>query len=176
MKSKRIVYAALAVAAVMGCVSGDAAAQLISNQPFEFSRRGGGGVGMSLGYRQAIIEEKLFNRRPENLLRDATGALVEIERGPSHQAFVRQQASPFLPGASAGRPGRLFGASGGGVGFGLSVGGFSVGGLGVGYGGGLGLEYGLLEAGGTLVSYSPPAASPIDGWISQLYSGHGDAS
>jgi hypothetical protein len=171
MSSRGSFLSAFVLAAALSGIAGDAAAQLISNKPFEFSRRGGGGVGMSLGYRQAIIEEKLFNRRPENLLRDATGALLEVERGPSNQAFARQQASPFLPGASAGvaRSGGSFSVFGGGAGIGFSIGG-------VGIGAGIGLEYGLLDSGGTLVSYSSPASSPIDGWISQLYSGHSDAS
>lgn len=164
MSTGRILGTALLTLFLCG-IALDAAAQLISNKPYEFSRRGGGGVGMSLGYRQAIIEEQLFNRRPENLLRDATGALLEIERGPSNQAFVRQQASPFLPGASAG-----VGPSGGGFsafvgGVGLSVGGF-----------GIGFEYGLAQSVVPLSSYSSPPSTPIDAWISQLYSGHSSTS
>lgn len=176
MASRGHLFGAFAVAAVMAGMAGDAAAQLISNQPFEFSRRGGGGVGMSPGYRQAIIEEKLFDRRPENLLRDATGFLVEVERGPSRQAFVRRQASPFEPGVGSVRPGGFFTVFGGGAG--ISVGGVFLGSgfRGAGYGGVSGLEYGAMDGSGTAVSYSSSASTPIDSWISQLYGGHSGAS
>lgn len=152
-----------------------ATAQLI-NGPFEFQRRGGGGeaVGMSTAYRQAILERELFGTRPRNLARDRSGALLEVVPGRSNQAFLRQQAAPFLVGP-------------GGGGFGIGVGGFSIGGGRVTLGG---LGYGGAGAGPVFLRWSSmlgdaeaatswngvggggatPAGDVIESWIMQLAS------
>lgn len=84
-----------------------AQAQGINNQPFGFGGGGisvggvglgggGGSVGMSTAYRQAILNQELRNSMPSNLLRDRSGALVTVERGPSGQAFVSAPVQPYL--------------------------------------------------------------------------------
>lgn len=104
----------LVAAALLSVAAPPAAMAQWNNQPFEFRRSfGGGGVGMSPAYRQAIIERKLFNVRPRNLVRDANGFLLEVVRGPSDQAFLRRQAAPFLattPGLGFGFGGFVVGA------------------------------------------------------------------
>lgn len=88
-------------------VASRAQAQGISNQPFAFGGGGisvggvglggsGGSVGMSTAYRQAILNQELRNSTPSNLLRDRSGALVTVERGPSGQAFVSAPVQPYL--------------------------------------------------------------------------------
>lgn len=84
-----------------------AQAQGINNKPFGFGgggisagrgglSGGGGSVGMSTAYRQAILNQELRNSTPSNLLRNRSGALVTVERGPSGQAFVSESVQPYL--------------------------------------------------------------------------------
>lgn len=101
-----IVMLGLATAAGGLFASGGAQAQGVGNQPFRFGGGGisvgvglgggGGGIGMSTAYRQAILNQELRNSTPSTLLRDRSGALVTVERGPSGQAFVSAPAQPYL--------------------------------------------------------------------------------
>lgn len=151
-KRTRLLAIAIGMAALAATIPLPAAAQQFNN-PVSIGRGGSAtGSGMTLGYRQAIIEEELLNRRPDALVRDATGALVEVERRNSGQAFIRRQTAPFVPGAAAGT------AAGGMR--------FAVGGIGFGGGGG----HGAVSGGGPTVIIS--SQTPIESWINQLYQGH----
>lgn len=84
-------------------------AQLFS-EPFQFNNRGfEGGVGMSPGYREAIIDEQLTGNRPENLLRAPDGSLLNVTRGPNGLAVVSTRSSTILAG-TANRGVRGFGS------------------------------------------------------------------
>ncbi|WP_316977036.1 hypothetical protein [Shumkonia mesophila] len=92
---------AFLIALVVTALSFEASAQM-SNKPFSFKYRGGAGesVGMSTAHKQLILERELQGRAPDNpVIRDFSGALLEVERRNSGQAFVRSPASPYLPGA-----------------------------------------------------------------------------
>lgn len=96
MKPAAIVWLAAAFAVLMA-LPFEASAQM-SNKPFSFKYRGGAGesVGMSTAHKQLILERELLGRTPDNpVVRDFSGALLEVERRNSGQAFVRAQASPF---------------------------------------------------------------------------------
>lgn len=90
-----------------------------NNDPYQFRSNTGGGAGMSLAYRQAILNEELFGRRPENLVRGPDGRLLEIIRR-DQQAFLADPEPNFLVGRR-GRTGVLVGV--GGVGFSFGSGG-----------------------------------------------------
>jgi len=115
---------ALAAMLAIGGAAGAAQAQLFS-EPYQFHRSGGfdGGPGMSVGYREAIIDEELTGNRPEFFLRDPFGNLLDVQEGPNGLAVVRSRGSTIFPGATAGGGGislnlaiRL-GSSSGGYGF-----------------------------------------------------------
>jgi hypothetical protein len=158
----------------------DASAQMF-NQPFSFKSRGGqvgsgSSVGMSTAYRQLILERELLGRAAKNpLVRDYSGALLQVQRGNSGQAFLSSQASSFIPGTSRR--------------------GFATGGSGLGYAYGLGTSdgsdssYGLVDymqatpvrdvmaawisaidgRGGMQGAYHPSGATSMDAWIGQLH-------
>lgn len=67
------------------CFANSASAQ-ISNAPYSFNK--GAGSGMSLGGRQAIINEKLYREHPDNIVRSANGELLDVTKGPGDSAFV----------------------------------------------------------------------------------------
>ncbi|MEX2630466.1 MAG: hypothetical protein WD341_11070 [Tistlia sp.] len=69
----------------------------LNNQPFSF-RTPDGGPGMSFAGRQAIIDAKLLDARPANLLRGPGGELVSVEKGPGGTAIVRDSSGAPLPG------------------------------------------------------------------------------
>ena len=65
-----------------------------SNMPYQ-----PGGPGMSLGYRQGILNDKLLGSRPSALVRGPNGELLDVQRQGS-QVFLRSPDSgAFLPGA-----------------------------------------------------------------------------
>jgi hypothetical protein len=102
---------ALGLALAIGGVAGSAQAQLFS-EPYQFGRGGGHGPGMSIGYREAILDEQLTGNRPEFFVRDGFGQLLDVERGPEGLAVVRSRPSTIYPGATAG---------GGGISLGLAI-------------------------------------------------------
>lgn len=90
---------ALMAAAVFSAVTiGTAHAQL-DNKPFSFKNAPGGGVGMSIGGRQAIINEKLFDATPDNLQRAPDGSLLDVTEGPGKSAIIfRHGTDSVIPG------------------------------------------------------------------------------
>lgn len=78
---------ALAVIAVIFATIGTAWAQL-DNKPFSFRNSPTGGLGMSQGGKQAIINEKIFDSTPDNLQRGPNGELVDVIEGPGKSAIV----------------------------------------------------------------------------------------
>lgn len=99
---KTIMLAAVPLMLTLGG-SGQADAQL-NNRPYSFKNSADGGMGMSLGGRQAIINEKLYGFTPDNLQRDASGGLIDIVRGPGRSAIAFRHGSteplPFYRGSS----------------------------------------------------------------------------
>lgn len=111
-----------------------------------------GGVGLSFGGRQAILNAKLLNSRPKNLVRGSDGSLLDVSRRGS-QAFLRSpETGAILPGGSP----RRGWATGLGTGLGW-------GGMASAYGGALGYRHG--GSGG--------AADSLMQWISMLDMGPG---
>lgn len=157
-----------AVASAGLLLSGGIAQAQIGNSPVM-----PGGVGLSQAGRQAILNSRLQDSRPRNLVRGADGSLLDIGRN-GRQAFVRSQSGGTFTTASRGGYGW---ASGLGTGLGW---GFIGGGGGVSYVGGrsgaptesmrqwismvqpsLGGSY--ADAGLT----SGRGRTPIDDWIGQ---------
>jgi len=68
-----------------------------NNKPYSFSTPTGA-PGMSQAARQAIINDQLYNSRPENMLRDSSGALLSIEKSKGGTAIVRTADGEILPG------------------------------------------------------------------------------
>lgn len=72
-------------------------AQLISNEPFSF-RGAPGGVGISIGGQQAILNKEIFNQHPDNMVRDPAGRLLSVTEGPGESAFVSYPGTgTFIP-------------------------------------------------------------------------------
>lgn len=120
-----------------------------TNQPYQ-----PGGVGMSLGYRQGILNDKLLGSRPKSLVRGPNGELLDLQQ-QGHQAFLRSPDSgAFIPGA---RPnsGWIFGL-----------------GTGLGWGGGY---YQPAFSSGATARYAGFSISGgnIFSWIAMLPAGNG---
>ncbi|NIZ03873.1 hypothetical protein [Thalassospira lucentensis] len=81
---------------VFACLPFDAHAQL-NNKPYSFGTPDGS-VGMSRAAKQAIINDQLFNVRPQNMLRGLTGELLSVEKSKGGTALVRDSAGATLPG------------------------------------------------------------------------------
>lgn len=106
----RSCLAGLAVVAVsVMAFAGSASAQM-NSQPYKF--KGGSSLGMSDAGRQAILNQKLDGRTPDNIMRGANGSLIEITKGPNNVAIARGSDGVVIPGYH-GRGG----AFGGGVGW-----------------------------------------------------------
>lgn len=138
-----------------------------TNMPYQPGRSG---VGLSLGYRQAILNDKLLGSRPSNLIRGPSGELLDVQRRGS-QVFLRDPNSgSYLPGA------RPYSGWPTGLGTGLGWGGTSQGGGSVRYVGTPGSNslhwISLLPSDRGQYSSSglSPAAggTPIDSWIQLL--------
>lgn len=68
----------------------------LNNAPFSFSN--GGGPGMSVGGRQAILNEEVRGERPDNLLRAPSGELLEVEQVRGRSALVTEPGTTrFIP-------------------------------------------------------------------------------
>lgn len=85
----------LSTALVLSALQGAAVAQM-DNRPFSFKNSPAGGVGMSVGGREAILNDKLFGAQPRNLVRDQNGALLEIVEGPGNTAIARMPGTEML--------------------------------------------------------------------------------
>lgn len=139
-----------------------------SNMPYQ----PGGSTGMSLGYRQGILNDKLLGSRPSALVRGPNGELLDVQRQNS-QVFLRSPNSgAFIPGA---RPNAGWAT---GLGTGLGWNGAIGSATGIRYGGfwegsnSLTTWIAMVPAGdgqyrwGGLVTGG--GATPIDTWIQQL--------
>ncbi len=82
-------------AAGMILFAGAADAQM-SNRPFSFGSPGGG-LGMSLAGKQAIIDQKLFGSTPDNIMRGPGGQLLTVTPGPGDTAFATTRSGEILP-------------------------------------------------------------------------------
>lgn len=102
---------ALGMMLALGTAAGTARAQLFS-EPYQFGRGGSDGPGMSIGYREAILDEQLTGAQPEYFVRDGFGRLLDVQEGPNGLAVVRERQSNIFPGATAG---------GGGISLGLAI-------------------------------------------------------
>ncbi|WP_022727121.1 hypothetical protein [Fodinicurvata sediminis] len=169
-----LIVPSLAAALVLAATSG-ASAQW-NNQPWQPGWKGpSGGVGMSPGYRQAIIQREFTGSEPDNLYRGADGFLLDVRRGPDRQAFLSRPSSITLPYRPSGF---------------LNLGGFGYGGAASGpylaNGGYAGNPYESAQVAyvgwtslmntpsdqgswtGVATSTATPAGQVIDTWIGQL--------
>src|ERR1035437_428616 len=87
-----VILAAMAVALALMAPAG---AQQ-NNRPFSFGNSSSG-MGMSTGGRQAILNQKIMNSAPDNLLRGPNGELVDVTRGPGNSAIVSFEGGGFIP-------------------------------------------------------------------------------
>lgn len=94
MRNGNILTATVALAAML--MAAPAMAQM-NNEPIQLGT-GGDGLGMSIGGQQAIIDKELHGVTPDHLVRDSSGALLEIERGPDHLAIVSVPGGNVIPG------------------------------------------------------------------------------
>ncbi len=93
---KRTTTTLIALAFIMANFAGEAHAQL-NNKPFSFSNSSRG-IGMSVGAQQAIINSKINNIQPKNLVRGSSGELLDVQQGPGRTAIVtRQGTNEFIP-------------------------------------------------------------------------------
>lgn len=95
MRPGRFASAAMVMAFVMAATP--AAAQL-QNSPYSFRNSPGGGVGMSIGGRQAILNDELLGRTPSVILRDPSGQVLSLQEGPDGTAIVSVPGGNFIPG------------------------------------------------------------------------------
>lgn len=139
--------------------SGGAGSVGFGSRPFDFRAPSAtGSAGMSLAYRQAILEAAIDNRRRSNLVRGPDGLLVDVERRDG-QAFVRAQAAPLLPRHA----------------FERGTTGIAIGGIGIGIGArSITAWIGQVRTGivddytHTVVGYHPASSHAIDEWIALL--------
>lgn len=76
-------------------VSATAVQAQVNNLPYQL-----GNAGLSYAGRQAILNDKLLNSRPKNLVRGIDGSLLDVSRR-DNQAFLRSpQTGAILPGGS----------------------------------------------------------------------------
>ncbi|MCB1682137.1 MAG: hypothetical protein H6858_04575 [Rhodospirillales bacterium] len=70
----------------MGTLALPAQAQM-NNKPFSFNTPDGG-VGMSVGAKQAIINQQVYDSTPKNMLRNAEGQLLSVTKGENNYPIV----------------------------------------------------------------------------------------
>lgn len=69
----------------------------MNNQPFQFNGNPAG-AGMSVGGRQAILNDKVLRSRPDNLVRSPSGRLLDVQPGPGSTALATEQGTTqFIP-------------------------------------------------------------------------------
>lgn len=69
----------------------------LDNKPFSFKGTPDGGIGMSIGGRQAILNQKILGVTPENLVRAPNGVLLDVVKGPGQTAIVSQEGGGTIP-------------------------------------------------------------------------------
>lgn len=98
MKSSRKFF--VLIVSMVGAIlflMGGASAQM-NNRPYSF-KNSPGGLGMSDGGRQAIINQKMLDKAPDNLLRGPDGFLLDVIKGPGSVVIVREENNgSFIPG------------------------------------------------------------------------------
>ena len=89
----------LAISMVLGfSIIGHSALAQMDNRPFSFKGTPGGGIGMSIGGQQAILNDKILGFRPKNLVKNSSGILLDVTKGPGSSAIVGNEGnSGFLP-------------------------------------------------------------------------------
>lgn len=88
----------LGMSAILIAVSAGLAFAQLDNRPFSF-KNSPGGMGMSQGGRQAIINDKIFDSRPDNMLRGPDGLLLDVIKGPGNVVIVQREGNGgVLPG------------------------------------------------------------------------------
>lgn len=80
-------------------VSNVAIAQM-NNKPFSFRGTINGNAGMSMGGKQVILNDKIYNSTPDNLVRGPDGSLLDIAKGPGSVAIVGIPDGNFIPSFS----------------------------------------------------------------------------
>lgn len=92
--SKRL--SVMLCAAAFLIISSTAFTQM-NNEPYSFNNAPG--AGMSVGGKQAILNEKIFGQTPDNLVRGPSGQLLDVTEGPGHSAIVSYPGNGrFIPG------------------------------------------------------------------------------
>jgi hypothetical protein len=94
-KNLFIGMAAVVCAGFLSILPHMASAQL-NNRPFSFNTPTGG-VGMSVGGMQAILNDKILGERPDNLVRGVNGQLLSVTKGPGNAAIVSEENGSFIP-------------------------------------------------------------------------------
>ncbi|MDF2095834.1 hypothetical protein [Aquibaculum arenosum] len=171
---QQILSLAAGLALVLVLPLAEATAQW-NNRPYQPAFRGAaGGVGMSPGYRQVIIQDRLSDRMSRNnLYRLPSGALADVAQDRD-QAFII--GADGLPSVRTGRVSNLsgFGYGGGGLGYGIGgamtrpTAGFWVYALRSSATGAFNGWWPLLTARDGSGARGAAGATPIDGWIGQL--------
>jgi hypothetical protein len=96
MRHNRIIFfACLAVWALPLAHSQDAQAQM-NNRPFSFNTPGGG-VGMSAGGQQAILNKEILGVTPDNMVRSPSGSLLSVSKAEDGSAIVSFEGGSFIP-------------------------------------------------------------------------------
>ena len=93
---KRLIMVGVLALGALGLFPAPLTAQL-NNKPFSFKGTPDGGIGMSQGGREAIIDEKLLGITPDNLVRAPNGVLLDVIEGPGRSAIVSVQGGQALP-------------------------------------------------------------------------------
>ena len=83
------------MALALTILAATAAQAQISNKAFSFD--GANGLGMSDAGKQAIINQKLIGATPDVLLRDSSGQLLGVEKGPGGVPIVTAPGGEILP-------------------------------------------------------------------------------
>lgn len=140
--------AIIAVAASLACVN--LASAQVGNAPYSpgASRPA---AGISLGYRQAILNAKILGQRPRALVRGPSGELLTIQRSGRNALVLNPGDGSYVPGArpNAGWPTGL----------------------------GTGLGWNLVSFSGAGGGYRSAPSQSLNSWISLVPSGpDGNAS
>jgi hypothetical protein len=103
------------------------------------------GAGISLGYRQAILNAKILGQRPRALVRGPSGELLTVQRSGRNALVLNPGDGSYVPGArpNAGWPTGL----------------------------GSGLGWNLVAFSGAASGYRSAPAQSLNSWISQIPSG-----
>lgn len=90
-------YARITAFTFLALLLSNAVIAQINNQPYSFGRSGRG-VGISVGGREAIINEKIHGVHPDNMIRTPAGELLEVYKGPGGTAFaIYPGTGRFIP-------------------------------------------------------------------------------